>query len=154
MTEQNRYIIWRANWGEKQGWRTFSGSRSLTGILQENFFSSGNTPEVGDRLTEGKKDEDGRSYSRWGDWVVDARRAVFDHRVESYLPDMPVGQEFTEVVICWCKYDPIEPEWVPQSKSIVSVESFGGDRDAFEKWKSENADNLRYRIVEIPEKVR
>lgn len=47
MTKQNRYIIWRANWGEKPGWRRFSGSRSLTGILQENFFSSGKTPEIG-----------------------------------------------------------------------------------------------------------
>lgn len=43
MNKQNRYIIWRANWNEKQGWRTFSGSRSLTGILQESFFSSDKT---------------------------------------------------------------------------------------------------------------
>lgn len=145
MTKQNRYIIYRAHWNEDKGWRTFAGSRTLTGILQESFFSSDKTPEVGDRLTEGKKDEDGTNYSRRGDWVVD--------RVESYLPDMPVGQEFTEVVICWCKYDPIEPKWVPQGKSIVSVASFGGDRDAFEKWKSENADNPRYQVVEIPEGV-
>lgn len=145
MTKLNRYIIWRANWNEKQGWRTFSGSRSLTGILAENFFSSGKTPEVGGRITEGKKDEDGTHYSRWGDWVVD--------RVESYVPDLPVGQEFTEVVICWCKYDPVEPVWVPQGKSIVSVESFGGDREAFENWKAENADSPCYRVVEIPEGV-
>lgn len=146
MTRPRKYYIYRADWGEKQGWRTFSGSRSLTGILEEHFDSSGGAiPEVGDRLTEGKKDDDGTYYSRWGDWVVD--------RVESYLPDVPVGQEFTEVVICWCKYSPIEPVWVPQGKSIVSVESFGGDRAALEQWKATATDKDRYRIVEIPEGV-
>lgn len=142
-----KYIIYRADWGEKQGWRTFTGTRTLTGILNETFDSSGGAiPEAGERLTDDKKDDDGTYYSRWGDWVVD--------RVESYLPDMPVGQEFTEVVICWCKYSPVEPVWVPQGKSIVSVESFGGDRAAFEKWKLENADNPRYQVVEIPEVVK
>jgi hypothetical protein len=140
----HKYIIFRAHWNEQKGWRTFTGSRSLTGILEEHFDSSGRPiPEVGDRTTEGKKDDNGMNYSRWGDWVVD--------RVESYLPDLPVGQEFTEVVICYCKYDPIEPVWVEQGKSIVSVASFGGDREAFEKWKAENADTSHYRIVEIPE---
>jgi hypothetical protein len=143
MTEQNRYIIWRANWGEDKGWRTFSDSRTLTGILNESFFSSGETPEVGERLTDDKTDEDGTFYSRWGDWVVD--------RVESYLPDLPVGQEFTEVVICYCKYDPIEPVWVKQGKAIVSIESFGGDREAFEAWKRDNEGSDRYRVVELPE---
>ncbi|HIK33365.1 MAG TPA: hypothetical protein IGS17_15885 [Oscillatoriales cyanobacterium M59_W2019_021] len=143
----HKYIIYRAHWSEDKGWRTFSGSRSLTGILQEHFDSSGRPiPEVGERLTEGKKDEDGTHYSRWGDWVVD--------RVESYLPDLPVGQEFTEVVICWCKYSPVEPVWVPQGKSIVSVESFGGDVEAFEEWKATATDKDRYRVVEIPEGVK
>ncbi|MGB6168276.1 MAG: hypothetical protein WBF52_11875 [Geitlerinemataceae cyanobacterium] len=147
MTKTRKYIIYRADWKEDRGWRTFTENRTLTGILNETFDSSVSPiPEVGERLTDDKTDEEGTHYSRWGDWVVS--------RVESYLPDMPVGQEFTEVVICWCKYDPIEPEWVPQGKSIVSVESFGGDAQAFEKWKSENADNPRYEIVEMPEKVR
>jgi hypothetical protein len=61
---------------------------------------------------------------------------------------MPVGQEFTEVVICWCKYSPVEPVWVPQGKSIVSVESFGGDRAAFEEWKATATDKDHYRSVE------
>ena len=147
MTQSHKYIIWRANWGENKGWRTFSGTRSLTGILAEHFDSSGKPiPEVGDRLGEHKTEDDGSFYARVGDWVAD--------RVESYVPDLPVGQEFTEVVICWCKYDPIDAPWIFQGdKRIVSVESFGGDREAFEKWKAENADNPRYRIVEVPEKV-
>ena len=137
MTEPNRYIIYRANWDEDKGWRTFTGSRSLTGILAEHFFSSGQTPEIGDRLGEHKTDEDGKFYARVGDWVVD--------RVESYVPDLPVGTEFTEVVICFCKYDPIEPEWIPQGKSIVSLDSFGGDLEAFQNWL-DTADTSNYRV--------
>ncbi|MGB3237187.1 MAG: hypothetical protein WBB29_02755 [Geitlerinemataceae cyanobacterium] len=142
--KSHKYIIWRAHWNEDKGWRTFTGTRSLTGILAEHFCSSGKPiPEVGDRLGEHKSDEEGTFYAKDGDWIVD--------RVESYLPDLPVGQEFTEVVICYCKYDPIEAVWIPQGKSIVSVASFGGDREAFENWKADNADNPRYQIVEIPE---
>jgi hypothetical protein len=147
MSKTRKYIIYRANWNEQEGWRTFTGTRSLTGILNECFDSSGSPiPVTGERLTDDKTDEDGTFYSRWGDWVVD--------RVESYVPDLPVGQEFTEIVICYCKYDPIEPVWVIQGKSIVSIESFGGDREAFETWKRDNQGSDRYRVVELSEVTR
>lgn len=147
MTEANKrkshkYIIWRAHWNEKKGWRTFSGTRSLTGILAEHFCSSGKPiPEVGDRLGEHKTEDDGSFYTRVGDWIAD--------QVESYVPDLPVGQEYTEMVICWCRHVPTDSPWVFQgNQSIVSVASFGGDIEAFEKWKTENADNPRYQVAE------
>lgn len=139
MTKPNKYIIYRANWGEAKGWRTFSGTRSLTGILEERFYSSGKIPEVGDRTLDTKKDANGITYAKDGDWIID--------RVESYLPDVPVGQEFTEVVICYCKYDPIDAEWIPQGKSIISLDSFGGDEKAFQNWLDTTTDKEKYQIV-------
>ena len=84
MTKTRKYIIYRADWNEENGWRTFSGSRSLTQILHENFDSSSSPiPEVGDRTLDHKKEADGMTYARDGDWVID--------RIESYVPDLPVG---------------------------------------------------------------
>ena len=97
-------------------------------------YSDAEYPTPGDRpINEYLKDEAGRkTHSRFTPWVVES--------VEAYVPDLPIGQRFDEVVICTCAYSPLpeaENPWVPINRLQPTVESFGGDADAFEAWRSD-----------------
>ena len=140
-----KYIIWVADSKDYEVHgtvRTRDGRDSCTDILEENLDCSGRPiPEPGDRTIAYKIDGGGQRWSRLGDWVA--------ARVESYPADIPGYQKFSEVVICLCEYDPIEPDWKPMGKAIVSVDSFGGDADAFNEWlSSDEAKSGNYQVVE------
>ncbi|EKU99737.1 hypothetical protein Lepto7375DRAFT_1805 [Leptolyngbya sp. PCC 7375] len=116
MTNQRTYLFY-ANSGDetKDTSRLISptGDETLHSLLSQHFDCSPNAeaPEEGYRLSEYKSDPDaysrqlspreaaGSTHHRPGPWVVT--------RVESYLPDLPVGTEYTEVVMCWCDYQPL-----------------------------------------------
>ena len=73
-------------------------------------------------------DPDRHGYSthyRTGDWEV--------ARVETYTPDIPIG-EFDMVVICYCQYSPIDAPLKPMPERQVSVDSFRGDKEAYQRW--------------------
>jgi len=130
-----KWIVFR---GDKRqpGWekRKFQYTQSLTKILAEYFDSSdGPIPEVGHRppefvRVETEHDPDRHRYSthyRTGDWEV--------ARVETYTPDIPIG-EFDMVVICYCQYCPIDAPLKPMPERQVSVDSFRGNKEAYQRW--------------------
>ncbi len=136
MTYSNcKYILWISQEGEPNSARTIpahDGGLTSTSILQESLYCSGEAPKEGDRITNHKTDDEGYGWSQWGDWIVD--------RVESYPANIPSYQEYGEIVLCLCKYSPIDASWTRQDKGIVSVDSFGCDAEglaAFDKWYAE-----------------
>ncbi|MGB3491343.1 MAG: hypothetical protein WBA57_01350 [Elainellaceae cyanobacterium] len=66
------------------------------------------------------------THYRQSDWEVT--------RVEPYTPDLPVGMDFDMIVICHCKYSPINASLKPMPERQVSVDSFGGDETAYKQW--------------------
>ncbi|NET39003.1 MAG: hypothetical protein F6K19_44690 [Cyanothece sp. SIO1E1] len=132
-----KLIIYKTDNLSAPGWedRMLMPSGGLTDILAQHFDSSDiPTPEPGDRLSESKKLEghqdsmfpDSPTHYREGDWQV--------KRVEEYTPELPTS-EFDLIVICYCVYAPIEPDWQPLRRMPVSLDSFGGDTEAFEAWQ-------------------
>lgn len=112
----------------------------VTAYPSANLDSSGDwdssnkpIPEPGHRLTEfirvdalHNPDEHGYStHYRKGDWEVT--------RVETYTPDVPMG-EFDMIVICYCKYSPINAPLNPMPERQISADSFGGDEAAYRQW--------------------
>jgi hypothetical protein len=131
-----KYIIFQAEKQDKTGWRNrkLQHTQALTWILAEHWDSSEKPiPEPGYRPTEfirvdalHNSAEHGYStHYRPGDWEVT--------RVETYSSDLPIG-EFERVVICYCKYNPINAPLKPMPARQVSVDSFGGDQAAYEQW--------------------
>ena len=130
-----KYIIFRAQ-KRQPGWkeRKLQHTQGLTRILAEHFDSSDKPiPEPGYRPPEFVRVEalhdssqHGTStHYRPGDWEVT--------RVEAYTPDIPMG-EFDLVVICDCQYNPINAPLSPMPERQVSIDSFGGDKAAYEEW--------------------
>lgn len=136
MTRSRKWVIFKAD--DEHGWedRMFAHTHSLTDILCEHFDSTGSeVPEPGYRpLQKVRIDADHdpnkhgwcTHYKKKGDWRVD--------RVEEYTPDMPVGTEYTIVVVCWCVYDPIESDLTPVPDRIISADSFGGDETKYQEY--------------------
>ncbi|MGK7905480.1 MAG: hypothetical protein AB4352_29560 [Hormoscilla sp.] len=130
-----KYMIFRAQKREP-GWekRKLEHTQGLTRILAEHFDSSDRPiPEPGYRPTEFVKVDslhDPNKYGesthyRSGDWEV--------VRVETYTPDLPMG-EFDMVVICYCQYNPINAPLKPMPERQVSLDSFGGNKEAYARW--------------------
>jgi hypothetical protein len=131
----HKYIIFRAE-PRTPGWkdRKLQHTQSLTRILAEHFDSSNDPiPEVGYRppefvRVEAEHDPTRHGYSthyRTSDWEV--------ARVEVYTPDIPMG-EFDIVVICYCQYSPIDAPLKPMPERQVSLDSFRGDKEAYQRW--------------------
>jgi hypothetical protein len=133
-----KYIIFRAE-PRQPGWeeRMLSHTHSLTRILAEYFDSSDSPiPEPGYRPTEfvridAEHNSDFHGWSthyKTGDWEV--------VRVHTYTPDIPVpyGGEFDTIVLCYCRYNPIDAPLKPMPERQVSVDSFGGDEAAYQQW--------------------
>ncbi|CDM95577.1 MAG: hypothetical protein P5702_14775 [Limnospira sp. PMC 1291.21] len=130
-----KYIIFRADKGEP-GWkeRKLQHTQGLTRILAEHFDSSDQPiPELGYRPREfvridGLHNPTEHGYSthyRQGDWEVT--------RVESYTPDVSTA-EFDMIVICFCKYSPVNGPVQPMPERRVSIDSFAGDEKGLEQW--------------------
>ncbi len=131
----HKYIIFQAE-GEDPHWqdRKLQPSQALTSIISEHWDSSKKEiPEPGyrppefirvDRFANPNYSKSSTHY-RKGDWEV--------VRVETYTPDIPMGK-YDMVVICYCKYNPINAPLKPMPERQVSVDSFGGDQQAYEQW--------------------
>ena len=130
-----KYIIFMAEDGQPD-WqqRKLEHTGGCTDILAEYYDSSDSSVEIGYRPTEYKQMAEfvdpqfpsGTTHRRRGDWEVKS--------IESYVPDLPVGTSFGEVIICYCVYNPIDEPWKLQGKPQITVHSFGGDREAFENY--------------------
>jgi hypothetical protein len=134
-----KWIIFRAE-KRQPGWkeRKYAHSGSLTKTLFEHYDCSDQPlPEAGyrppefirvDQFAEANFPASSTHY-RPSDWEVT--------RVETYSPDLPVGMEFDLMVICYCKHSPINAPLTPMPEHQVSVDSFGGDANAYEQWLAE-----------------
>lgn len=136
-----KWIIFRAE-KRQPGWqeRKLSHTGGLTKILAEHFDSSDKAPpQPGYRLTEYIQVEQfvdpqypsASTHYRIGDWEVT--------RVETYTPDIPMG-EFDLIVVCYCQYSPIDTPLHPMPERQVSLDSFNGDKKAYARWL-ESQDN-------------
>jgi hypothetical protein len=130
-----KWIIFRAE-KRQPGWenRKLAHTGSLTKTLAEYLdCSDQGLPEPGYRPTEYIRVEQfvdpaypgASTHYRAGDWEVT--------RVETYTPDVPTG-EFDIIAVCYCKYNPINTSLKPMPERQVSLDSFGGDNEAYEHW--------------------
>jgi hypothetical protein len=130
-----KWIIFRAE-KRQPGWedRKYAHTGSLTKVLCEHFDCSDQAiPEPGYRPKEFVPVEqfadanypEASTHYRVGDWEVS--------RVETYTPDVPMG-EFDMVVVCYCKYAPVNAPLKPMPERQITADSFGGDNAAYEQW--------------------
>ncbi|GAA6622423.1 hypothetical protein [Scytonema sp. NUACC26] len=134
-----RWIVFRAQ-KRQPGWqeRKYAHTGSLTKNLAEHYDCSDEPlPEPGDRLPEFIRvqqfvDEhypEAKTHYRPSDWEVT--------KVETYTPDIPMG-EFDAIGICHCKYSPINAPLKPMPERQVSLDSFGGDEQAYSSFLEQN----------------
>ncbi len=134
-----RWIVFRAE-KRQHGWeeRSYAHTGSLTKNLAEHYDCSDEPlPEPGYRFSEfirieqfaEKQYPEAKTHYRKGDWEVT--------KVETYTPDVPMG-EFDMIVICHCKYSPINAPLKPMPERQVSIDSFGGDEQAYQQWMEQN----------------
>jgi hypothetical protein len=131
-----RWIVFRAE-KHQPGWenRQYAHTGSLTRTLFEHYDCSDKAlPEPGyrppefiavDQFTDPSYPQATTHY-RESDWEV--------VRVEDYTPDIPLGTDFDMIVICYCKYSPINAPLNPMPERQVSLDSFGGDQEAYKQW--------------------
>ena len=100
------WIVYKTETMSAPGWenRQLLPAGSITDILSEEWDSSSHLPKIGDRIREytnlDNPEQGGITHSRDGDWVV-----TMIHQFSS--PDTP-----THIVVCYCSYQPITPNWV------------------------------------------
>ncbi len=107
-----RWIVFKTESASSQGWkeRKLQPAAHLTRMLAEYLDCSDKMlPEPGDRPREFARFEesvdpnfpDASTHVRWSDWEVS--------RVERFKS--VDSAEYDEIVVCYCRYSPIEPEW-------------------------------------------
>jgi len=108
--KMTKYIIFKAEKGQLENWEKMllAHSGACTNILAEHYDGSKKSiPNPGYRLKEFHRIEEcidpkspgASTHCRTSDWEVT--------RVEEYIPDLPVS-DFESVVICYCRYAPID----------------------------------------------
>jgi hypothetical protein len=143
-----KWIIFKADKGQHEpNWkeRRFAHTGSLTKILAEHLDGSdAPLPEVGYRppifvRVEGFESQiapQSKTHWRQGDWEV-VRVEVYEHDVGT------PHSEYDTIVTCFCCYNPIETPLVELPPSQVSIDSFGGDREAYDRWLAEKSQTAR-----------
>jgi hypothetical protein len=132
-----KYIIFRAE-GSAEGWkeRKLEPSGALTRILSEHLDCSDKPlPEPGYRPIEfvrvgqfyDPSVHGSSTHYRTGDWEV--------VRVHSYIPEISTSQggDYDMMAVCTCRYSPVNASLKPMPERQVSIDSFGGDNEAYEQ---------------------
>ncbi|AFZ22484.1 hypothetical protein Cylst_0107 [Cylindrospermum stagnale PCC 7417] len=131
-----KWIVFRAE-KRQPGWeeRKYAHTGSLTKTLAEHYDCSDKPlPEPGYRPPEFIRVEqfaesqypEAKTHYRQSDWEVT--------HVETYTPDIAVGMGFDMIVICYCNYSPINAPLQPMPERQVLLDSFGGDKETYERW--------------------
>lgn len=121
-----KYIIFKTLPSD-EGWesRKLAHTGFLTRILAEHYAPpDGKSPKPGYRLREYHRISESANpdfpkettHSRIGDWEVS--------KVEEYAPTHPQS-DYNIVVICHCKWTPIESVLEPLGKGKITADSFG-----------------------------
>lgn len=135
-----KYIIFKTESMSAFGWeeRALAHTGAITDILAEHYDSSNRPlPDPGYRLREyhhisqfaDKQFPGASTHSRVGDWEV--------VRTEEYTPETPT-LHFESIVICYCRYSPVITPLEPMPERQVSLDSFGGDEQAYQQWVEQN----------------
>ena len=136
MAKSHKWIVFKREWSDENGGDILLGNtHGLTNILDEHWDSSGaESPQPGYRFTERIRVESLHNPEKHG-WSTHRRQSNWKvDRVEEYTPDLPVGTEYTTIVVCWCVYDPIDNPLIPVGDRIVSADSFGGNTDEYQEY--------------------
>lgn len=109
VTRVKNWIVYRTDSASAPGWeeRLLMPRESLTDILWEHRTNSNKLPKVGDRVQRFENLEDpgnGATHVKGDDWVV-----TEVHEFASPTTNM-------RIVICFCEYSPIEPEWLQMKR--------------------------------------
>ena len=110
------WIIYKTDDMSAVGWeeRRLMPRDSLTNILEENWSAEENPtiPQLGDRTRayQCDREDDSITHAREGDWVV--KRI---ERFASFDTDM-------RIVVCYCEYDPIAPQWQEINRGVPANE--------------------------------
>ncbi len=116
--------------------RKYAHTGSLTSILFEHYdCSNRELPEPGYRPPQyiqvpefiDPNAPGAKTHWRDSDWVVT--------HVETFTPDIPISRDYDMIVICYCKYEPIDSPLIPLPPRQVSLDSFGGDKEAYKQWQ-------------------
>lgn len=135
--KMRKWIVFKAdkrqpNWKD----RKFQHTGSLTDMLAEHFDSSNSEiPEPGYRPPEFIRVEQftdpqypaAKTHYRQGDWEV-VRVETYEHEVGRPYAD------YDTIVVCYCQYNPINAPLKPMPDRQVSIDSFGGDQEAYDRW--------------------
>ncbi len=134
-----KWIVFRADKRQPGGLdRKYAHTGSLTSTLAEHYdCSDSELPEPGYRPPAFIQVPDAvdptapgaKTHYRKSDWEVT--------RVETYTPDIPVGMGYDMIVICYCQYSPIDSPLHPLPPRQISLDSFGGDKEAYSRWQKE-----------------
>ncbi|NEP81208.1 MAG: hypothetical protein F6K39_25440 [Okeania sp. SIO3B3] len=129
-----KYIIFQAD-EDEPFWedRMLQHTQALTEMLQEVWdYSDKPIPEPGYRpldFVQVKEDYNPEIHAhsthyRQSNWEVT--------RVEVYTPEIPVTK-FDQIVICYCRYNPINSELKLMPGRQISKESFD-TKEQYEEW--------------------
>lgn len=131
-----KWIIFRAEKRQPGGEdRKYAHTGSLTKNLCEHYDCSDKPlPKIGYRPPEFIQVMDAidpdypeaKTHYRQSNWEV--------VRVETYTPDIPVGMSFDTIVICYCKYSPLNASLTPLPDRQMTIDSFHGNKDDYQQW--------------------
>jgi hypothetical protein len=138
-----KYIIFQTSPSES-GWaeRKLAHTGFLTRILAEHYAPADRqSPKPGYRLREYHRVAESANpdfpkettHSRVGDWEVS--------RVEEYAPINP-DSDYDIIVICHCKWMPIESVLETLPKGQVTADSFGGNEAEYREYLERNKVSL------------
>jgi hypothetical protein len=141
-----KYIIFQTSPSES-GWaeRKLAHTGFLTRILAEHYAPANRpSPKPGYRLREYHRVPESANpdfpkettHSRIGNWEVS--------RVEEYAPTNP-GSDYDIVVICHCKWVPIESVLEPLVKGQITADSFGGAEGEYREYLERKATEVEVR---------
>ena len=130
-----KYIVFKTSPSDR-GWesRKLAHTGFLTRILAEHYTpASRPSPKPGYRLREYHRVAESANsdfpkettHSRIGDWEV--------ARVEEYAATNP-DSDYDIVVICYCKWTPVESVLEPLPKAQITADSFGGNEGEYQQY--------------------
>lgn len=135
-----RLIIFKTADPQAEGWehRTFPGG-ALSDILAQHYdYSDRPLLEPGYRLPEFKHDDSTATFDHRGG-ITHRRESPWKVvRVEEFVGNTGL-ESLEEVAIAYCEYAPLsesENPWTETEPAHISPNSFGGDMEAFEQWRS------------------
>ena len=136
----SRLILFKTEDTSTAGWenRTLH-TGALTDILAQHFdYSNKPAPDAGYRLIEFKRDENEASFDHSGGSTHQRLSPWRVTRIEEYPANTGL-ESFDEIIIAYCEHAPLpeaENSWQELKPARVTIDSFGGDEQAYQRWQA------------------